>query len=88
MSRREYVAVQVQIEGNLESWSHVYYSDQRRHRTRDAAIRWGIRVLDHDDFLIGVLEGDTLVMTAWQHEDRPDEADERDAMAEQLGWKA
>lgn len=90
---QRYIVVQVQIVGNAERWQHVYYSDLAPYSTRQAAIHHGMRMLDHDDFLLGVLRGDRLAGLAWQYDDRdysdPDDTEgnrnELHEAAEQLG---
>lgn len=87
MSRETYAVVTAQIVGNAHEWQHVYRTDDVRHGTRSAAIRHGVRVHDHDDFLLARLDGDRLLGMAWQYEDRDPEDDESDDVAAQCGWK-
>lgn len=83
-----YAVVRVQIEGNPErGFKTAYYTDGQRRSSKTGAINHGINDLGHDDFLLAHLRGDALVMTSWQHTDRPMETHERSEMAEQCGWK-
>jgi hypothetical protein len=91
--RATYVVVVPHIVGNVEDWSTVYsfLTRNRRWPTRDQAIREGIRELDHDDFLLAIVEGDTVVGVAWQAENRgtdPGDLSERAEIAQALGLRA
>ena len=84
----EYVVVRPQIVGNMEyGFRTVYYSDLVRSSNRRAAIRHGWREEGHDDWLLAHVRDDELLMISWQYEDRPDEEDERDEIAETFGWR-
>jgi hypothetical protein len=86
----EYVVVRPQIVGNVEyGFRTAYYSDHVRHPNRRAAIRHGLNIEGHDDFVLAHLRGGELLKVTWQYEDRPedDEADERMEMALALGWR-
>jgi hypothetical protein len=90
---REYIVVVPHIVGNVHEHS-TEYSVLRRHRrwpTRDKAVQEGIWELDHDDFLLAIVEGDEVVGVAWQNEDRgtdPEDLAERAAIAQALGLRA
>ena len=87
MSGQEYIVIVPSLVGS-GPWETVYRSDMRRHRTRDLAISHGWRVEGHDDFLLGILDGTTLLGLAWQHEDRGTDVydlQERVDCAEHLG---
>lgn len=80
-----YIIVLVQIVGNPDAgFNNVYYSDLVPHSTRQAAIHHGMRLYDHDDFLLGILRGIRLAGLAWQYEDR-DDPDELAEAAAHLG---
>lgn len=78
-----FVIVRPQIIGNAEQWNTAYYVDPERHPSIDAAVAHGIETYDHDDFLLAVLDGETVAAIAWQHELR-DEPEELAAVAAQL----
>jgi len=86
-----YVPVQVQLTGPEGHWYYIYNrpDDEKRYTTRKMAIREGIKYYDHDDFVIAILDGDTLVGIAWQFEDREPEdfMDEAPGIAAEFGWK-
>lgn len=78
-----WIVVQVQIVGSIEKWDHSYTSDLVYHPSRHAAIRYGIRRLGHDDFLIVLVEGGAVKVAAWQFEDH-DDAEQVEDIARQL----
>jgi hypothetical protein len=80
----EFVVVVPHIIGTLADWETVYTSDRLRHRTRDKAIAHGWKVHDHDDFLLAIVDGDQVIGTAWQYDDR-DEPEELADIADALG---
>lgn len=86
----EYIVVMPRIEGDLESgYNTVYYSDYRRCSTLDQAIRHGMNDLDQaDDFLVGKVDGNTLLSLQWMERERKDHDFEVSAAAECLGLRA
>lgn len=88
----EYIVVVPHIVGNLEDWETVYSVPLRGQRwsLRKIAIVEGVRELDHDDFLLAIVERDEVVGVAWQDEDRgsdPSDLVERAEIALALGLK-
>lgn len=70
-----FVIIRVQIVGDMEHWETAYYVDYPdRHPSIEAAVAFGIEAYDHDDFLLAVLDGESIAAVAWQQELRePDE---------------
>lgn len=57
----KFIYIQPQIIGNIENWGYAYYSDLIKKDTIASAVRHGYKTLQHDDFIIGELQGDKLV---------------------------
>lgn len=57
----KFIYIQPQIVGNIENWGYAYYSDLIKKDTIASAVRHGYKTLQHDDFIIGELQGDKLV---------------------------
>lgn len=81
---REYLVVVPHIIGTPANWETVYSFDRVRKATREGAIRHGWREHGHDDWLIAIVEGNTVVGLAWMDKDR-DDLEERADVARQLG---
>lgn len=83
----EFIVVRCQIVGNPEiGYSSAYMSDMQRKPSVETAIMYGVRQLDHDDFLVGKVDGDRLVSLQWMEEVR-DDRDELTDCAGQLCLK-
>lgn len=82
----DYIVIVAQIVTTLdEDYRFVYSWDLKRHATQQDAIDWGWRILDHDDFNIGRLEGDRLVWFGWMDEQHDMSAEDLAEIAGQLG---
>ncbi|WP_047892572.1 hypothetical protein [Micromonospora sp. RV43] len=81
---REYIVIVPSIIGGPSAWSTTYAPDPGRHPSRQAAIDAGWAVREHDDWLIAVVSGESLVGLAWMFEDR-DDAEELADVARALG---
>lgn len=86
MSRREYIALCAQVITTGSGFKTMYWSDDKRFSTREAAIRNGFEIRGSDDFNIGVLDGGKLVSLDWMSE--PVDTDpEMLSEIQQEGWE-
>lgn len=84
---REYMVIVPSLCGSPVDYQTAYRTDGVRKPTREAAIAHGLAAEGHDDWLIAIVSGDTLLGLAWQHEDR-DDAEEVEEAARALGLTA
>ena len=57
----KFIYIQPQIVGNIENWGYAYYSDLIENDNIASAVRYGYKILGHDDFIIAEIEGTKLV---------------------------
>lgn len=84
----EHIVIVAQIVTIGDDWKHVYSWDGKRHATNQDAADWGWRILDHDDFNIGQVEGNRLVWFGWMEEQHEMSAEDMQDVAEQIGLVA
>jgi hypothetical protein len=82
----EYIVIRAQIVGDQErGYDTAYNWDGRRCPTAQEAIDFGWRLLDHDDFNIGHVQGERLMWFGWMHEEHRTTAEELAEIAGQIG---
>lgn len=79
------MAIQQQIVGTVENFSHVYSKIGLPHPRPSLAVRAGLRTLGHDDFNIGVLRGGRLVELWWMDEQIEEPPEVLAEIARQIG---
>ena len=83
MSRTGWVWTDGHIVGSLDAWHVAYIWDGELHRTRDNAIRIGLREYGSDDFNIAHIVNDEIVWWGWMNE--PHDIGDAAEFAEQHG---
>ena len=82
----EYIVLSSQVVGSMERGFDISYDfDGERFKSRQAAIRHGLKTRGSDDFNIGVLQDGRLSSIDWMHEVVDNGPDVLTSVAEQLG---
>lgn len=82
----DYIVIHPHVIPTLDGDARTVYSwNLTRHATQQDAIDWGRRILDHDDFNIGRVEGNQLVWFGWMDEQHDLSAEELAEIGGQLG---